>query len=187
MVPSLGSRLSRPFLLIRAVGDNRRACAGNAPSPRHGSGSSAIFLIAALIAAGVLTICGCISSHTDKPPIDRRAVGEGFSSLPEHGRIEHVSQSNFDQKVLQSDVPVLVDFYADWCGPCKKLAPVLEQLAGENPHARIVKVNVDESPDLAARYGVSSIPSLKLFKNGQVAEQLAGLASKSQVQRLLIR
>ena len=72
------------------------------------------------------------------------------------GKVLHASQSDFAQLVLQSDVPVLVDFYADWCGPCRAMAPVLDQLAGEMPEARIVKVNVDENPDLAAQYRVHS-------------------------------
>jgi thioredoxin 1 len=102
-------------------------------------------------------------------------------------KVQHANEANFLDIVLKSDVPVLVDFYADWCGPCQRLAPVLEELAAENPGARIVKVNVDQSPSLAAEYGVNSIPSLKVFKNGTVTDQLVGLASKSQLQSLLTR
>jgi thioredoxin 1 len=82
-------------------------------------------------------------------------------------------------------VPVLVDFYADWCRPCQQLAPLLEELAAETPDARIVKVNVDHSPSLAAEYGVNSIPSLKVFKKGEVTDQVVGLASKNQLRALL--
>ena len=95
--------------------------------------------------------------------------------------------TGFAPVVLKSDVPVLVDFYADWCGPCQRLAPILEDLATETPDARIVKVNVDQNPNLASQYGISAIPSLKVFKNGSVVDQVAGLASKSQLQSLLTR
>jgi thioredoxin 1 len=84
------------------------------------------------------------------------------------GTVLHANEANFDQQVLAADVPVLVDFYADWCGPCRMIAPVLEELARETPAARIVKVNVDENPALASRYGISSIPSLLVFKNGEI-------------------
>ena len=102
-------------------------------------------------------------------------------------QVQHANEANFRDIVLKSDVPVLVDFYADWCGPCQRLAPVLEELAAEIPDARIVKVNVDHSPGLAAEYRVDSIPSLKVFKNGTVTDQLVGLASKSQLRSLLDR
>jgi thioredoxin 1 len=110
-----------------------------------------------------------------------------MSVAQKNSQVHHANEANFDDIVLKSDVPVLVDFYADWCGPCQRLAPVLEELAAENPGARIVKVNVDHSPSLAAEYGVNSIPSLKVFKNGTVTDQLVGLASKSQLQSLLTR
>ena len=87
------------------------------------------------------------------------------------GQIEHADESNFDQMVLESQVPVLVDFYADWCGPCRMMVPMLDELAKESTNARVVKVNVDESPQLAVRYGVNSIPNLQVFKDGQVVGQ----------------
>jgi thioredoxin 1 len=97
----------------------------------------------------------------------------------------HVSSSTFDQHVLRSEVPVLVDFYADWCGPCKALAPALEQVAAENPQARVVKVNIDSSPELAARYNVKSVPRLLVFKGGQIAAQQSGVASKTRLNAML--
>ena len=102
-------------------------------------------------------------------------------------QVLHAEEANFRDMVLNSEVPVLVDFYADWCGPCQRLTPVLEELARENPGVKIVKVNVDHASGLAAEYGVDSIPSLKVFKNGTVTDELVGLASKSQLRALLGR
>lgn len=96
-----------------------------------------------------------------------------------------IGTSEFDQ-VIASEKPVLVDFFADWCGPCKMLAPILEQAAAEcEEKADIVKVNVDESGELAARYGVQSIPTLIVFQNGEIKQQAVGFMSKEQVLALL--
>jgi thioredoxin 1 len=90
-----------------------------------------------------------------------------------------LTQTNFSKEVLQSPQPILVDFWAEWCGPCKMLSPVLDELAEEyTGKVRIGKVNIDEFQELAAQYGIRSIPTLLLFKQGQVAEQLVGLRSK---------
>ncbi len=93
---------------------------------------------------------------------------------------------NFDQVVLGSDLPVLVDFFATWCGPCKMLTPVLEELAkAYEGRARIVKVDVDESPELAGKYGVSAVPSLKLFQKGEVQQQTMGFQSRKDLAAML--
>ena len=99
--------------------------------------------------------------------------------------IVHANDQNFQQVVLQSDVPVLVDFYADWCGPCRALGPVLEQVASETADAKIVKVNVDESPQVSGQYGISAIPCLLVFQGGQVVDRHVGLANKQQLKALL--
>lgn len=101
------------------------------------------------------------------------------------GKVHHVSESQFDREVLQSSGTVLVDFYADWCGPCKLLSPVLEELARETPDAKIVKVNVDHAPGVASRYRVNSIPTLVVFRDGQAKTGMVGLASKSHLRSLL--
>jgi thioredoxin 1 len=100
-------------------------------------------------------------------------------------KVHHADEGNFAELVLSSDVPVLVDFYADWCGPCRMVAPVLEELAKETTDAKIVKVNVDHSPRLAARYGISSIPSLKVFEEGEVVGEHVGVANKGRLKRML--
>ncbi len=96
-----------------------------------------------------------------------------------------VNTANFDREVLQSNKRVLVDFYADWCGPCRMLSPTLEALAREMPEAKIVKVNIDESPGLAAKYGIRSIPALIAFRSGRPVAGQVGLPSRPQLQALL--
>ena len=90
-----------------------------------------------------------------------------------------VTQENFQKEVLESAQPILVDFWAEWCGPCKMLAPILDELAGEYAgKVRIGKVNIDEHQELATQFGIQSIPTLLFFQQGQVTDQLVGLRSK---------
>ncbi|MBT3595629.1 MAG: thioredoxin [Verrucomicrobia bacterium] len=97
--------------------------------------------------------------------------------------MESINEANFDEKVIQSSSPALVDFWAEWCGPCKMLTPVLEELSSENESKiNIFKVNVDENQQLAVKYGIRSIPTLLLFKGGEIQEQIVGLKSKSDLQ-----
>ena len=100
--------------------------------------------------------------------------------------ISEITDANFKSEVLQSNVPVLVDFWAPWCGPCRAIAPVLEELAGEYAgRAKIVKLNVDDHQNAAATYGVRSIPNLIVFKNGQVAQQIVGAVPKTKLTQAL--
>ena len=88
-------------------------------------------------------------------------------------------ESNFEAEVLKSDLPVFVDFYADWCGPCKMMSPVIDKLAEEyEGKIKVGKVNVDENGDLAVRYGIMSIPNMVFFKNGEVADRVVGAIPK---------
>ena len=96
--------------------------------------------------------------------------------------IKHVSDVSFDKDVLQSDKPVLVDFWAEWCGPCKMIAPVLEDIAKEHAgKIQIAKLNVDDNPNIARRYDVMSIPTLLLFTDGEVTKRLVGAKGKAQL------
>ena len=96
------------------------------------------------------------------------------------------TDSNFDEEVIKSDQPVLVDFWAEWCGPCKQLTPTIDALAEEyNGKAKIGKVNVDNSPSTAAGYGIRSIPSLLFFKDGKVQQQMVGTNPKEEISKIL--
>lgn len=97
-----------------------------------------------------------------------------------------LTQANFEAEVLQSEIPVLVDFWAEWCGPCRMFSPIVDKFAGENQgKVKVAKVNVDEQPELAGRYGVMSIPTAILFKNGEVSATLVGLQQKSALEALI--
>ena len=97
----------------------------------------------------------------------------------------HVDQNNFHQEVFQSEKTVLLDFWASWCGPCRMLAPILEEIAAERSDISVVKVNVDEQPELAAQFQVMSIPSLFVVKNGEIVNRAVGARPKSQILAML--
>jgi len=96
-----------------------------------------------------------------------------------------VTEKDFEQEVLQSDKAVLVDFWAEWCGPCHAIAPVLDQIAAERDDLKVVKLNIDEEPSVAQRYGVMSIPTLILFKDGEPAAAAVGAMPKSMLEERL--
>lgn len=102
------------------------------------------------------------------------------------GKVADVSEATFEQEVLQSDKPVVVDFWAPWCGPCRMVSPIVEALAEEwAGKVKVVKVNVDDNPGVAGRYRIMSIPTLMVFKDGREAERLIGAMPKEQLKRRL--
>lgn len=92
-----------------------------------------------------------------------------------------INKHNFQEEILNSDKNVLIDFFADWCGPCQRVSPVIDEIARENPDIKVGKINVDEQPELASRFRVYTIPTLFVFKNGQVIEQAVGVQSKEHL------
>lgn len=99
--------------------------------------------------------------------------------------IIEVNSENFENEVLKSEKTVLIDFYAEWCGPCQMLSPIVEQVANENDNIKVVKINVDNAQDIAMDYGVMSIPTLVVIKDGKEANRVVGLVSKNEIERII--
>ena len=151
-----------------------------------------IFAVAVIVIAGLSFGARSNDGTATLPPAGQldtntQRIGDTamLTATKPQGKVHHANEANFAELVLNSDVPVLVDFYADWCGPCRMIAPVLEELARESTNAKIVKVNVDHRPQLAARYGIDSIPSLKVFEDGKVVDEQVGLVNKAQLKKML--
>ena len=100
-------------------------------------------------------------------------------------KVLHINKDNFHKEVLNSEKPVLLDFFASWCGPCRMVGPILEEIAAERPDIKVCKVNVDEEPELASKFRVMSIPTLVVVKDGKVVNQSVGAKPKAQILALL--
>lgn len=96
-----------------------------------------------------------------------------------------LTSENFEEEVIKSDKPVLVDFWATWCGPCRMIAPIVEQIAEENADIKVCKVDVDDQPELTSSFGIQSIPTLIVFKNGEITNKAVGARSKEAILEML--
>ena len=97
----------------------------------------------------------------------------------------HIDRNNFQREVLNSDRPVLLDFWAPWCAPCRMVGPILDEIAGERSDVKVAKINIDEQPELAGQFGVMSIPTLIVMKEGRIVQQAAGARPKAQILSML--
>ena len=152
-----------------AAGD--RHASGSSKESAHRSGGRGEQLDGALLAAS-----GPFRSNFDYPDLDLL-----FLTM-ENSAIINLNESNFDRELTQDDKPLIVDFWAEWCGPCKMIAPLLDEVAREKVGAvKIAKVNVDENQSLSSKYNIRAIPALLFFKNGQLRDQVIGVTSKKDL------
>ena len=135
--------------------------------------------VVALLLAGMLLGCGADSAGQTQPTETQNQIQE------EEAMIVNVTKSNFEKEVIQSGKTVLVDFWAPWCGPCRMVGPILEEIAQEREDVKICKINVDEEGELASQFGIVSIPTLLVFENGQIVNQAVGARPKEGILSLL--
>lgn len=136
-----------------------------------------LIIIAAVLFVIVLILLNVFLNSQNNLETDLEISKEEESTM----EVLKVTSANFEEEVLNSDKTVLIDFYADWCGPCKMLSPIIENVANENEDIKVVKIDVDNAQDLAIKYQIYSIPTIVVIKNGEETNRNVGIASKSQI------
>ena len=136
-----------------------------------------IMIVSIVFIAGLFAINGILKKQEESV--------QNVNFKEENMRILDITSENFEKEVLKSEKPVLVDFYADWCGPCKMLSPIVDQVATENEDIKVCRINIDNEESLAIQYGIMSIPTLLVFKSGEVSNQTIGVVSKSEILEML--
>ena len=143
------------------------------------------FIIFVILVIAIILASRFVNNQGEETIQDSKENTNILNEEEENMNIIKVSDENFEQEVLNSNIPVLVDFYADWCGPCKMLSPIVDEVAKENDDIKVVKVNVDESQNTAIKYQVMSIPTLVVIKNGNEVNRSVGLIDKQEVLNLV--
>ncbi len=134
-------------------------------------------IVSIVFIAGLFAINGILKKQEESV--------QNVNFKEENMSVLDVTAENFEEEVLKSEKPVLVDFYADWCGPCKMLSPIIDQVANENEDIKVCRINIDNEEGLAVQYGIMSIPTLLVFKSGEVSNQTIGVVSKSEILEML--
>ena len=143
------------------------------------------FIIFVILVIAIILASRFVNKQGEETIQESKENTNTLNEEEESMNIIKVSDENFEQEVLNSNIPVLVDFYADWCGPCKMLSPIVDEVAKENDDIKVVKVNVDESQNTAIKYQVMSIPTLVVIKNGNEVNRSVGLIDKQEVLNLV--
>lgn len=142
-----------------------------------------VYIILIIVFIGILVLANIFLKKQNENKLQESQSSENKGG--EKMEVLEVTSKNFEQEVLKSEKTVLIDFYADWCGPCKMLSPIVEQVAQENKDIKVVKINIDQEQDIAIKYEIMSIPTLVVIKNGNETNRSVGLIGKSDILELV--
>ena len=140
-----------------------------------------VLVIGIIIFIALLVIISNFMNNND----NKKLNGQNQETIQTVSKVIRVTEKNFKEEVLNSDKIVLIDFYADWCQPCRKLSPIIEEVAKEKDNVKFIKINVDENRELSNEYGIRSIPTLIIIKDGNVVNRSEGLIPKSEIEKLI--
>ena len=126
---------------------------------------------------------GWLTTRPRSAPVRRRGATDEGKEVQNVGATKNVTDATFEVDVLKSEKPVIVDYWAEWCGPCRQVSPILEEIASEHDEIQVVKLNVDENPKVSQQYGIMNIPTMSVFKGGEVVKEIVGAKPKSALLR----